>query len=371
MRLKYYLRFVAAIVLGNAAQEASAQDVAWTHYGLRPLGMGNAYVSVVDDYNTLFYNPAGLARLESWDGELLNPILTVSKNTTTFASDLQKLASGSASDPTDAIKILEKQSGKTQSFAFSIVPHLVFRNFGLGLAIDFNAKMGFHRYPSVFLDVGPQLILPIAFAMNFLENRLSVGFGVKAILKGGIVSEFSVQNLEALSSKSEGDSGPKLSDFVVGGLGIGTDFGILFTPIKTMSPTLGVSIADFGGTEFEEFNVQGEATGKPDSRLPAVNVGFSMKPWTSERQYVLAAIDVHQSNQPIHFSKKLNLGAEWGLGKQLLKVQVGLHQGYLTGGLQFDVGLLNIKLVSYAEELGAVAGTIEDRRYALQFKLVI
>ena len=34
--------------------------------GIRPLGMGNAFVAVCDDRNALHYNPAGLANIERW-----------------------------------------------------------------------------------------------------------------------------------------------------------------------------------------------------------------------------------------------------------------------------------------------------------------
>lgn len=373
MSLKVCVQFVLGSITAFASSQSFAKpDSDWTNYGLRPLGMGNAFVSVVDDYNALFYNPAGLARLESWDGEFLNPTLTLSQNTAAFAADLQKLAEGSASDASGVIGVFEKQSGKTQSFSIGWDPHLIFPNFGMGIGIDLNARMVFHRYPSVDLDVGPSIILPIAFAMNFLENRLSVGAGIKFVAKGGILHEFSIQDLEAFTSKEgSGSTGPKLEDFVVGGYGMGADLGILFTPIKTMAPTLGISITDFGGTQYEKADISGKALGTPEARLPSVNVGFSFKPLMMERQYVLVAVDNHQINQPVSFSKRLNLGAEWGFGKQLLKVQAGLHQGYWTAGFQFDVGLLNVKLVSYGEELGKVAGSNEDRRYALQFKLVI
>ena len=53
--------------------------------------MGNAYVAVADDYNALFYNPAGLARLEEWDGEFLNPTLEIGKSTVDFINELLEL----------------------------------------------------------------------------------------------------------------------------------------------------------------------------------------------------------------------------------------------------------------------------------------
>jgi hypothetical protein len=75
-------------------------------------------------------------------------------------------------------------------------------------------------------------------------------------------------------------------------------------------------------------------------------------------------------NLPMSFSKKLNMGLEWGYGR-FLKVQSGLHQGYFTGGVQLDFRFLKLRALTYSEELGAVAGTTEDRRYMVQLKLLI
>ena len=57
----------------------------------------------------------------------------------------------------------------------------------------------------------------------------------------------------------------KIDDLAKQGTGIGIDFGLLFTPVKTMEPTFGLSITDIGGTSFKEIEGGDEATGKPAS----------------------------------------------------------------------------------------------------------
>ena len=46
-----------------STESSALQENKWTHFGTRPLAMGNA-VAVSDDF-ALFYNPAGLARLKN------------------------------------------------------------------------------------------------------------------------------------------------------------------------------------------------------------------------------------------------------------------------------------------------------------------
>lgn len=384
--MKYRLMVPWALVAaGMIPQVALGENSNWTHYGLRPLGMGNAFVAVADDYNAIFYNPAGLARLKSWQGELINPSFTVSANTVNAVSDVADFATSSSGDGTDAVlSLLEGQMAKNHHIGFGWTPHLVFNGFGAGIGLDFGATMAVHRDISVRVDAGPQVIAPITIASNFFEDRLSIGGSLKAVARGGVDHEFSIADISAFSgSSSESDaaaasgeqSDVKLDDFVVGGYGIGADVGLMFTPVKTMEPTLGISIMDLGGTRYTKADISGASVGAPDTRQQSVNVGVSVKPIASDYLYLLATADAQQINQAFSYTKKLNAGVELGL-LDMLRLQAGLHQGYLSAGVQFDLKfwsyrMITLRAVTYSEELGTVAGANEDRRYAAQIKILM
>ncbi len=370
-----------AVGLATAVGTARADELRWTHFGLRPLSMGNAFVAVADDYNALFYNPAGLARLKEWSGEFLNPSFEVSRNTIDGYNDVTKFLSSGAGSTSAALDLLAAYTGKTQHASLGLTPHLVFPGFGFGVGADLNASIVAHREIAADVDFGPTVIMPVAYAMNFLEDRLSIGASLKAVMKGGVDHEFSINDIKAFTTsatQNTEDADPnakkaKLSDYVLGGLGFGADVGLLFTPIKTMAPTLGVSITDLGGTTFSKLNVTGEALGTPKSRLPSVNTGVSIKPFEGGGMYLRTSIDAAAINQPQHYSKKFNLGTEWGYGS-IIKVDAGLHQGELCGGFSFDVFLLSLRFATYTEQLGEVVGeddNLRDRRYAFQLKLLI
>lgn len=357
--------FGLGFLLAAFSATGYAQSSKWTHYGIRPLAMGNAYVAVADDFNALFYNPAGLARLKTWDLEFINPSYEISKETVSFLEDISNLSG----DVDGTLEFIEENSGTRQHMAFGFTPHFILPGFGFAIGVEFIGDMAFHSHPSVDLAIGPRIVIPVGFGFNFLDDRLSVGFAIKARAQGGVDRRFDIGDIEVFQQKTEASKN-KLKSFIQGGVGIGGDVGLLFTPTPYMKPTFGLSITDIGDTPFKEQDVGGDAVSAPRPVLASVNAGFSLTPVEVGRMFIRTSADVHSINQPFSFSKKLNLGLEWGFG-EIIRIQMGLHQGYLSGGFQFDVGLINIRAAAYTEEIGSAAGVAPDQRYALQLKFLI
>ena len=175
------------------------------------------------------------------------------------------------------------------------------KNFGIGIGAEVNASLEFHAFPSIYVDAGPRVMMPISYATNFFEDRLSVGMSIKPVFFTGVQREFSIQELTTLTSDSS-DVG--LDDYFIGGTGVGADFGLLFTPVETMKPTFGLSIMDAGGTSFDAFQVGDNAElAAPDIRLPTVNTGFSLMPWQAGGMYLMTSADLQGINRPMSFSK--------------------------------------------------------------------
>jgi hypothetical protein len=55
--------------------------------GIRPMGMGGAFVAVSDDENAAFYNPAGITQRQSWFLSLLGFGASVSNETINIVTD--------------------------------------------------------------------------------------------------------------------------------------------------------------------------------------------------------------------------------------------------------------------------------------------
>ena len=357
----------AATSLSGATSSKSSRR--WTHYGIRPLAMGNAFVAVADDYNAIFYNPAGLARLKFFDGELLNPKVEISQSVDELAKNATKLASGSTTSA--VIDLIEKNTGKDQHLSFEMTPHLIFPNFGFGIGASSEASFAWHRSLAIDILAGLDLVLPISFAFNALEDRLSIGASLKGRLRTGVDDRFSMDDFSAFtSSGDENADQPSLDDYVSGGYGIGADVGLLFTPTDVMEPTLGISITDIGDTPFKTPAQLSQYASVPKSIQQSINLGFSLKPVKQGKFQVLTTMDVHSINQESSFGKKLNFGVEASYGSWA-KLQTGLHQGYLSAGMLLDIGFFNLSVATYGVELSEYAGYREQRRYTVQFKFLL
>jgi hypothetical protein len=334
--------------------------------------MGNAFVAQADDFNALYYNPAGLAWLDDWTFEVLGMRSEVSANTLDALTDVTELTESGSGGTKSAIQLIKKQGGKPLGLSLGVEPYFVMPHFGFALALDFLAKVTFHNDITFDVQSGPRLTLPVGYATSFFRDRLAFGFNFKIVGQAGVNRTFDIDTLEAVTNNKAGEGG--LEDYVESGYGQGVDVGLLFRPDLSVPLTFGLSVMDFGGTPFRKVAAgEGASLGAPDTRLPSVNTGISYKPFKTENQYVTVNADVVAINQPVHYSKKVNLGTEYGLGK-FLKIQGGLHQGEWTAGAQLDLMLLRLRFASYAEQLGTAAGQdalLSDRRYALHLNLLL
>lgn len=341
----------------------------WTQFGVRPLAMGNAFVAVADDFNALYYNPAGLARIKEWKFEIINPRLDVSTNSYFL---YKRVKSRGTKKTSDILNIINDAAGKPNQIGFTLSPYAIGQGWGFGLASTTYVS----ALPSKLVNVETagisRILLPISLAKNFFSDRLSLGASVKLTGLIGITEDFSVDTLDLFTTSKDSTTTtkPKFTDYLISGMGVGVDLGLLFTPTDYMSPTFGMSVTDFGGTPLKKIAKKGT---KAPSIPPTVNTGFSFKPIKSAHNYLLLAIDNQMINRSVHYSHQLSYGLEWGL-YDFLKVELGALNGNATAGIQLDFTVLKIRFATYAVDRSPLVGLSRDfvdRRVALQLKLII
>ena len=166
--------------------------------GTRPLGMGGAFIAVADDGNTITWNPAGLPRLRR-------------KEFTSSYADLF------------AMNISHSYAGIVWPFGDKVA-----------VGVDWS-NIGFDDQE-----------------LNYSENKLnfSIGYQPFKMLSFGGTFKYLSRDMGL-----DGTSYGKTS-------GIGYDFGLLLSPLKTLR--LGLGVYDLGGTKvtYKENKVDEEILGQ-------------------------------------------------------------------------------------------------------------
>jgi hypothetical protein len=355
--------------------------------GVRPAAMGQAFTAVADDQNALYYNPAGLARLPQWSLELLSPILGWNSNITDNYSDIKDITGGGSSSQKDAVEkigpVIETISGENNYVRAGIAPYFVMPQFGMAAYAQVEAEIVPHgqAVPTIIdFDFSGDTDMRMGYAHNFLGQKLSVGASVAYKERVQVLlEEFSLFDLTEIS-KSQSKQDELIKKHLRAGWGIGVDTGVLFTPVATWSPTLGVSILNIGDVTFRKGGplsgvVDEKAkggSGVPSSIPQSVNMGVSVTP-TFGNWITRASFDYRDINLPLPASQKPALGVEGGWrGKYVSALaQGGLAEGYLSGGFEVRLLLLNIRYATYKTERGYFPTQRPERRHVVQLKILL
>ncbi len=325
--------------------------------GIRPMGMGGAFTAVADDENALFYNPAGLARLEYW--RFTFPKILVGTDIKSYDNliyllghynDVMKLSGGSLSPDQQAelADVIDRLSNTRihnlmQYSMTYIQPHF---GFGLYLFDDNLLETGAILFPEANWNVRAGFIPNFSFGWGWDVPQfgyLAFGLGFK-----GIIQAKSMQ--ENVSAFALGDVPMEMQ------WGAGFDLGFLYEPTKELS--FAVVMADLYTQVMNEVQV------------PNLKVGFAYKPWWMQYEdlQTTLALDVVELNWQgdnefknsknnaalINFSK-LRVGVEFVLSG-LVALRGGMYQGYPTAGISLQTGFINLDWAYFAKELGTYPG---------------
>lgn len=360
------------------------------YVGSRPLGMGDAFVAVANDYNAIFYNPAGLARRE--DGEM-NLFIDVgaSPGFMALAKDIQNAqkTEGDDSAKQQAIAdVLQKQYGKAFGTRATLFGGFLVRpNWGLAIIpADITTEESIHQAVGPSINATAYVDSTVAFGYgadvkSFNANgRLSWGITGKFINRGYFSKSVNTVELAADSNIV------KKEDFREG-FGVDADLGLLYTPnlpsdglfslLRLTRPTFGLVVRNIMETKFTSslklLNKEPSSEEPPERLYRVIDVGTR---WEYPAFWLFGGrgvMDVRDIMHPAFSLRKgLHLGLEfdwtvasWWKGNY----RVGLNQGYLTAGVSALFALFNLDLVTYAENVGTYKTPVENRLYAVRMNI--
>lgn len=362
-----------------AATEPLSYGIHQQYTSTRALGMGNAFTSVVDDYATLFYNPAALAKRT--EGNLhFNIAAAFDPGAIDFINDIDE-ASKKSNPEQEISNVIQKNYGKSYNLRPIALGGTWLRpNWGIAfLPADFSVDVSLHR------QVGPALNVSAYFDTSFAYGYgKELKWGKWAKWYGGVT----VKGIHRLYFNGVTSIAELVNDTQVfdqddfdEGLTLDADVGFLIEPkmpkkgmFSWFQPTVSVvvrNLLDLGF--FQNFHVVSENSNQPPQMQRRFDVGMSFDTpdiWVFDPRLAIEVRDMGHKNWS--FMKGLHIGAE--LGWEMYSWwkghwSVGLNQGYITYGFGALLGWFQLDLAGWGEEVGTSDNRIESRRYQLEMSL--
>jgi len=345
-----------------SAMGLSAKEYPRFFRGVRPLGMGGAFTAVSDDENALFYNPAGLSKISTFQIGVFNPLIEVSEDSIDLYNDAQD---ADLNDTAETVDLMRKYVGEHQHarILFPVSPYVGFNVADVGAMISaggqgtMDVEIRNPTWPEAHVNLlGDGWIIGGAGAKVPL-NGLSVGGNLKYMYRESLSEVYTAADIAA------DDFEDRLEDDRKSGNGFTLDLGALYRlPLDSEFKTdVGLSV----------LNLLEMDMGDAEDIERSVNLGVAV-----ERSFAgfkaIGAFDVMDItgnfDEDDDLMKRLHMGAEVQFPK-ILALRAGFHQGYLSGGATADLWALRLDFATYGEEVGAYSGQREDRRYVGQLTI--
>lgn len=325
----------------------------------RALGMGNAYIAKSNDSSSVFYNPAGLGSVRSWQIHISNVFVEWNKNWQS-ASSGGKLADA-AGNFTEAFsidglrKISEASYNSPTYSRFSVNPHITTRYFSLGYLYAMKTRT--------------QVVESVSGDQFEWADRTDHGPYVAGSfsLFGGVI-KFGAMGMLLLRSESFGSQDYATTvdlqdDDYQSGLAPIINAGAKITLPIVALPTFAARFNNVNSAKFH-----GSAGTTPEKIKNSIDVGFSITPklanvvdWHLEVNYK----DVTQKFPDLAAVRRVQAGMEIGIAR-IIYFRTGVADGFGSFGLGMRSKRLEVDISSYSIDLtdDDLRGE-EDRRFTL------
>ena len=388
-RIRYHIRnfFVVIILLtlgGAYSLQAQTGELRRPGQGVRNLGMGNAGIGLSFDENALFYNPAGLA---SVDSILVGfPFLIeVSDDSVNIVKEISKLSGDSKTAEIVALLMGKRVHFRNLIDLNLIMPFGELMTFGAAHGIEWQFDFGVRNPVAIEIDFGFRLdrINNFGFALPVARGRWLVGAGVETIER----CDIPLTTATFGSVLNNSDIGSTIGKCELNDLKRAQTFNFGFQrrleTASALKMTWGFTANNVGGLKFK----RSDNETSPADQNPEYSTGFSWQPsWGPVR--LLYAIDIRdltmehaddtdcQSKKSTDcLWKRLHIGTEIGIspidsGASTFAIRAGFNQGYFTYGFELNPFIvfrgLNIQYAVYKTETGNQIGDRPDKRKVFQ-----
>lgn len=353
------------------------------YLGARPLGMGNAFVSVADDENALFENPAGIGyhdprnRSKSILKSTSFPNITFATNS--FTSNLINDYFNSYQYPSNIVGQAIANSGKNDTVFIraSLFPNIVIGGFQLGFLADSHlsgyttilnspktsaystdtAPLTYDRTFSIFnrTQYGPVAGLSIPISKNII-----LGFGTRFMERKTIISAIEANQNGPIPASTQ-----NVENNVNHTYGAAFDTGILIPIQNKLNPKIGFSFLDVGDTTYKASN----SSSFNEVEKMNTKAGLSISPTLSKNIGSIFSIEEERINDSrVNDRDKIRAGCEFSFGSYTgenapFSARIGYGMQTFSAGISLYILFANLDLATYGESAPTSNGNTIDRRY--------
>ncbi len=373
----FFILFYSILSSTVYASETVNYNIHQQYVTPRSLGAGGTF-SGIDDYHVMFYNPAGLGRIEAKDFDFGISAGT-SKETLDFTKDIKDISDKDSL--TDSQKIdemsafLERNYGKVFSGRLPKIEFLYTRpRWGfafvpadLSLAVLPNKLAG----PALDVTAYQDSTIAVGYGKTSQNKKVSIGVTAKAIYRASV-------DKSLLAVDLVNDSDVVRDSDLNEGLTVDADIGVMYTPwkkdhriAKYAHPTFQMVVRNaVDAGFFSNFEVYNDGTSKPEDLQRRIDVGTLIELPDLKIFQPRLMIDVRDIlHDYFSFRKGLRVGTEfkYKAGRALHgSLQGGYGQGYWSAGAGIQTFFFKIELATYAEEYGTKSARKTDRQYIAQ-----
>ncbi len=357
--------------------------------GIRNLGMGNVGVAMSHDENALFYNPAGLAAVDTTIVSI--PFVNeVSKDTLSLTSQVAKLGSDSTTADTVALALGKQIHYRNMTALNVIIPFGSLMTFGAAAGLETTIDLSASNPVGIQFNYGMRLdqIYNIGGGFNLGRGRWLIGVNVEKYKRCDYPVKTVAMSTLLNSSNIASDVGFCKTDLMRDGQTYGFGFQNRMSSFSTLRMVWGMSVRNLGGLKFARKD--GETN--PLDQKAEYNIGIAMTPFDSMLFRNFYEIDIRDltfdhsddayctanKNSSDCNMKRIHIGTEFGFwpidsGASALALRLGWNQGYVSQGLEINPLIffrgLSIQYADYKVETGNSAGDKPERRRTLQVNL--
>lgn len=329
--------------------------------------MGDAFTALADDEYTLFYNPAALARNETFS---FTPLNVDAGFTNALDQEDQDRFKDIPSNDTGAMA--SRFTGFPIWLHLGYAPNLKMKSFGLSGVFNYTWSLILRNavHPNLEVDYRYDKGVVMGYAHEFNLNKmtsLSIGLSFKSIKREGIQNNFDLFGTKLLTLINQSDTG---TSEILNGLGFskgkayGYDAGMLLRyKTRFYEMAFGASVLDIGDTRFQLT----QGTGPIPKQDMFVNVGFSFSQDFGIIDYRVA-YDLHPLNVPMDFGRRIHMGAD--IGVPFFRFFTGYNEGYLSYGANIDIFIAELTLGFFNVELGAKYKEQPGKRFIMYMELL-